>query len=86
MNNLNQISNLKSCQINHEKNWLTIWFDNPQKRNALTFDLIDLLYDSGMRGVNLGIESGDTEILKNSGKRNPSIQKQWPSTICRCGK
>ena len=44
--------------------------------DCLTFDLIDLLYDSGMRGVNLGIESGDTEILKNSGKRNPSIQKQ----------
>ena len=40
MNNLNQISNLKSCQIDYEKNWLTIWFDNPQKRKALTFDLI----------------------------------------------
>ena len=44
--------------------------------DCLTKDLIDLLFDSGMRGVNLGIESGDTEILKNSGKRNPSIKKQ----------
>lgn len=59
MNNLNQISNLKSCQIDHEKNWLTIWFDNPQKRNALTFDLIDdlqiifdkIIDDPSIRGI-----------------------------------
>ena len=59
MNNLNQISNLKSCQIDYEKNWLTIWFDNPQKRNALTFDLINDLQtifdkikdDTSIRGV-----------------------------------
>ena len=59
MYNLNQISNLKSCQIDYEKNWLTIWFDNPQKRNALTFDLINDLQtifdkikdDTSIRGV-----------------------------------
>ena len=44
--------------------------------DCLNEGLIDLMYESGLRGVNLGIETGDNEILKKSGKKNPDIDDQ----------
>ena len=90
MNNLNQISNLKSCQIEYEKNWLTIWFDNPQKRNALTFDLIDDLQtifkkikdDSSIRGVvfrgknEVFCSGADLKLMKKIISEDTNSQKE----------
>ena len=37
--------------------------------DKLTPDLIDLMYKSGLRSINIGIESYDNEILKRAGKK-----------------
>lgn len=90
MNNLNQISNLKSCQIDYEKNWLTIWFDNPQKRNALTFDLINDLQtifdkikdDTSIRGVvfrgknEVFCSGADLKLMKKIISEDTNSQKE----------
>ena len=44
--------------------------------DCLNEELIDLMYLSGLRGVNLGIETGNNAILKESGKKNPEIADQ----------
>lgn len=48
--------------------------------DCLDEKLIDLMESAGCRGVNLGIETGDVEILKNSGKK-PPVLKQQEATI-----
>ena len=44
--------------------------------NCLDKELIDALYNSGMRSVNLGIESEDAEILKNASRFSAAKQKE----------
>jgi radical SAM superfamily enzyme YgiQ (UPF0313 family) len=44
--------------------------------DCLDKDLIDLMVKSGLRGMNIGVETGDNEILERSGKTNPEIEKQ----------
>lgn len=44
--------------------------------DCLDEPLLDLMYRAGCRGVNLGIETGDLEILKNSGKTAPTLKRQ----------
>ncbi len=44
--------------------------------DCLTFELVDLLVSAGLKGVNLGIESPNNEILKSAGKSNPQVEFQ----------
>lgn len=44
--------------------------------DCLTTELIDVMYESGLRGINFGIETGNLEILKESGKRSPTLELQ----------
>jgi len=46
------------------------------RRDCLDKELIDLMVKSGLRGINIGVETGDNEILERSGKTNPEIEKQ----------
>ena len=39
-------------------------------------ELIDILYSSGLRGINVGIESSNQEILKKATRKSASIEKQ----------
>jgi len=39
-------------------------------------ELIDKLYESGFRSLNVGIESSDPEILKNATRKSATIEKQ----------
>lgn len=44
--------------------------------NCLDEDLIDKLYESGMRSVNLGIESEDADILKNASRASAPKKRE----------
>lgn len=44
--------------------------------NCLDYELIDKLYESGMRSVNLGIESEDADILKNASRISAPKKKE----------
>ncbi len=44
--------------------------------DCLNFELIDIMYESGFRGVNFGIETGNLDILKESGKKAPQVDFQ----------
>lgn len=48
--------------------------------NRLDFKLIDRMYESGLRGINVGIESSDEDILKSS-NRTFSIKSHQESII-----
>lgn len=44
--------------------------------DSLDRELVDIMWDAGLRGVNLGIESPDESILGQSGKRAPDFEHQ----------
>jgi radical SAM superfamily enzyme YgiQ (UPF0313 family) len=44
--------------------------------DCLDDELIDILVESGMVGVNIGLETGNIDILKDSGKKSPEISIQ----------
>lgn len=44
--------------------------------DCLTDELIDKMVEAGLVGINIGIETGDNNILNNSGKKNPEIKQQ----------
>jgi radical SAM superfamily enzyme YgiQ (UPF0313 family) len=44
--------------------------------DCMTTELVDIMYQSGFRGVNFGIETGNVDTLKDSGKRSPEIEFQ----------
>ena len=44
--------------------------------DCLTPELIDLMVESGLKGMNIGVEAYSNEILQNSGKKNPEIEHQ----------
>lgn len=44
--------------------------------DCLTPELIDIMVESGLRGMNIGIESASNKILESSGKKNPEIEHQ----------
>lgn len=44
--------------------------------DCLDTELIDLMCEAGMKGMNIGIEAASNEILKISGKKNPEIEVQ----------
>ena len=56
----------KACKVNIENEWLTISFNQPEKRNALTSELTDDIKnifdaardDLGVRGVTMRGEGG----------------------------
>ena len=44
--------------------------------NTLNEALIDEMADSGLRTINVGVESADPEVLKSSGRRSASLDRQ----------
>lgn len=53
--------------------------------NYLDYELIDKMYDAGLRAMNLGIESSDAEILKNASRISANKQKEM-DIIAYCHK
>ncbi|MAE65750.1 MAG: hypothetical protein CMJ18_15890 [Phycisphaeraceae bacterium] len=45
--------------------------------DCLNEELIDLMVESGFRGTNLGIESGDLDLLRRNGRPPPTLARQW---------
>ena len=37
---MKQLPKTKNCKLELENDWLTIWFNNPEKRNALSEELL----------------------------------------------
>ena len=44
--------------------------------DCLDESLIDIMVDAGLVGMNIGIETGNNEILEKSGKTNPAVARQ----------
>lgn len=61
MTNLPTLPDVTAIEVDFEEGWLTIWFNQPQKRNAFTAELVDDLKavlkavrnDRSVRGVTL---------------------------------
>ena len=46
------------------------------RSDCLTEELIDQMYDAGLRAIKVGIESADQEILKNLKRKPPTLEHQ----------
>ncbi|HEY0935853.1 MAG TPA: PhpK family radical SAM P-methyltransferase [Trebonia sp.] len=57
------------CQMMIKRDFGIEWFSYFRCGHAKNPDVYDLMYESGCRGVLLGIESGDDRVLRNMDKR-----------------
>lgn len=80
--NKNRVSEIAQGIIDNK--WDLEW-GCETRLDLLNKDLIDLLYKSGLRSINVGIESADPEICK-SGKRVPIQIQQQEDIIKYCDK
>jgi len=63
------------CQLMLENNVKLEW-GCETRVDCLDEELLDQMHEAGCRGINLGIETGDIDILKMSGKKPPVLKEQ----------
>lgn len=64
---------------------LDLHFACETRLDLLDEHLLDLLYNAGLRSINVGVESADEEVLKNA-KRKPVAQMHQEKIIAYCDK